>query len=109
MEWMQEDPNGEWVRFDDAMADRLRMENAYEAMREFDEFIKEHNKAAKVFCRECKYLGATWSDGHGCGEGTYMCRSPLNIKDTWFKPNDNLARTPQELNKNNDCKYFERK
>ena len=65
-------------------------------------------KQSKVFCKLCEYLGCSWSDGYGCGEGTYHCNSPSNKKDTWFGQNRRYANTPQELNKDNSCPFFKR-
>ena len=69
--YMVEDPNGEWVKWDDAMADRLRMENAYEAMREFDEFIEEHNREASACTCEqnIKFI----EKGKSIGPWVWMC------------------------------------
>ena len=68
---MVEDPNVEWVKWDDAMADRLRMENAYEAMREFDEFIEEHNREASACTCEqnIKFI----EKGKSIGPWVWMC------------------------------------
>ena len=59
----------------------------------------------KVYCRDCKYLVGSWS----------KCDYPDNIVSRdykWFSPDlkgtkhDNV---PQNLNKNNDCKWYEPK
>ena len=94
--------DGEWVKWEDA-------ENACNSIREFDEFIEKHNKALKVFCRDCIHLGRSWSCGHGNGDEVQYCTSPLNKKETWYAPDVDYAQTPQERNKNNDCTLFERK
>ena len=49
----------------------------------------------KVYCSECKHLGLDW-----------FCFARY---ETWLSPYDWLPKDPEELNKNNDCKYFEKR
>ena len=104
-----EHPDGEWVKFDDAMADRLRVENMYEAMavenkmREFDEFIEKHNQSVKVFCSDCKHF-SMYRFGMA-----HACMHLDNLKDSWEGSKYIAIATPQERNKNNDCKDWEKK
>lgn len=74
-------------------------------------------KDGKVYCEECKYL-KTYDDGDNCDEclcpqnyikesysesGSYMTRptTPTNRKV--------LSRRPFQINKENNCQYFQRK
>jgi len=58
----------------------------------------------KVYCKDCKYLGGSWP----------RCDYPDNIvlRDcSWYSPDEDKKGTkhdnvPQNLNKNNDCKWF---
>ena len=101
---MYKHPEGEWVRYDDVNRrhgwDRWIIPRGY---------WRESTKSYRAFCNDCKHLGCQWADGYGCGEATYLCHHPANTRDTWHKPNTKYALAPQELNRNNDCKYFEDK
>jgi len=73
------------------------------------ETVKKILSDAKVFCKDCKHLGYSFSHGYGCGEATYLCHHPLNKGDSWLKPDRKFISTPQERNKNNDCGDYEEK
>jgi len=56
-------------------------------------------KEYKVYCIDCIY----YRDCHGIP----LCEAPENLikEDNWLgKPK--LISSPQELNKNNDCKFY---
>ncbi len=57
----------------------------------------------KVFCKYCKWL---------VNDSGYSCFCPKNkiYNDSWYQPAEKnkfyRTRPPQEINKNNDCKWF---
>jgi hypothetical protein len=54
----------------------------------------------KIFCYTCKHLHLdAWNE--------YRCSSPKNKKDIWLQPNFEWAERPENINKNNDCSWFE--
>ena len=126
---MTEQKDGEWVRWEDVayVAEDLTTASKEEQcggcydincfdcsktwpiLERFKEPTTPPTDPPKVFCKQCIHLGCSWSHGHGNGEGMYYCTSPSNEQDTWYAPSVQYTRTPQELNRNNDCKYFEKK
>ena len=76
----------------------------------------------KIYCENCLYIGeirmtgSTESNAQSWIED-YICRADDNINplifDTWFKheviTNHMGTKKPEEINKNNDCKWFHNK
>jgi hypothetical protein len=68
-------------------------------------------KNKKVYCKNCEYLYI--SEYNNCifrSVTAYTCHAPQNTieKNTWLKKEvTGYIEKPCELNKNNDCKYFE--
>ena len=63
------------------------------------------NMMMKVFCKNCI--------NYSCFEGTtnhiIKCKAPKNVKDTWYMSKAPNFREPREINKNNNCEWFEEK
>lgn len=63
-----------------------------------------------IYCINCKYI-----DDSACNKTYSLCYSPNNFKEeiinTWYKEvkNEIFLNTPANINKNNNCKWFEEK
>lgn len=71
----------------------------------------------KIFCDRCKYLFEVFTDRL---ESLYSCSPPIGepithisksihhpwLKDDYISKHYEVCR-PQELNKNNDCRYYD--
>ena len=55
-------------------------------------------KEDKVYCKFCRFLRKN-------NGGIYNCKHKSNLGD-WMSP-DVPSRYPEEINKRNDCKWFE--
>ena len=57
----------------------------------------------KIFCSKCDFMKYM--------EKEYYCFAPDNMKqvDNWFERDMIPLNHPREINKNNDCKWFENK
>lgn len=65
---------------------------------------KEETMKKKVFCQNCKHYHK-----RGILKGLdEMCSTPSNLRDTYYAPNDESVQMPAQLNKENDCKFFEK-
>ena len=63
----------------------------------------------RVYCKECKHL-----DTEHLPLSEYACLHPAVVKvvvtNNWFSGTTaRLGGDPKELNKNNDCQYFQEK
>jgi len=56
----------------------------------------------KIFCKFCKHHGATVQ-----GIVSRECYHPQNVVDNWFDENFDTRRMAYNINKNNDCRWFE--
>jgi hypothetical protein len=54
----------------------------------------------KVFCGECARFTNLFDQ---------YCEAPGNLKDTHEGPNAAYSRTPQQINRDNNCGWFKRK
>lgn len=61
-------------------------------------------KKTKVYCKDCKYLRT--QDGYHL-----VCTHPLNIVNSsdWYQSYKEQKRWPIQINKRNNCKWFELK
>jgi len=57
----------------------------------------------KIYCNNCAWLGYRL-----CIDNSYSCRNPSNIieKDTWLKKVRDYDKSPEQLNRNNNCPFF---
>ena len=62
-------------------------------------------KRKAVFCSECKYLGYTGSE---CKHTCIYCENVV-IKRQWYNKYETYTREPYVINKNNNCKWFEKR
>jgi len=65
-------------------------------------FVCVNNKqsnSSKVYCVYCKHCHDPLARP--------VCKHPDNIGETWHSPQMKCKQLPQELNANNDCKWFE--
>ena len=92
---MCEDPEGEWVRFEDVKSDLLNKKG-----------LKECDPDEKVFCKDCEHFSASFMIGVPFNS---VCHHPKNREDSFYKPDAFYKSHPQEKNKNNDCGDFEEK
>jgi len=54
----------------------------------------------KVYCKNCIWFNRSW-----CPPFVEKCKHPNNWIDTWL---EKVRRPPWEINKINNCKWFER-
>ena len=71
----------------------------------------------KVYCKDCRYL----LEGHltdYTGQMVHICSNPKNcgyhtVNESFFEPEHKVIshyeNVPSEINKHNDCEWFERK
>lgn len=61
----------------------------------------------KVFCKDCFYLE---SENRFKKGGTHKCgySDNLKVKFNWYSPKTYFIKPPKKINKNNDCKWFEK-
>lgn len=64
----------------------------------------------RVYCKECKYLDV----GHNRTSDAYACSHPSTVMvvvtNDWFEGTTaTLSGDPKELNKDNNCQYYEDK
>jgi len=57
-----------------------------------------------IYCIDCKWYRE--SSIKSLGD---FCIHPSNLKNTYRACNDSQEKEPEELNKNNSCKNFEKK
>jgi len=65
----------------------------------------------KVYCSNCKYLLEHWLPGKPEAYDVMDCRALLNIRydDDWYERVIVSKKDPSEINKDNDCEWFEPK
>ncbi len=65
----------------------------------------------KVYCNKCKHLfrGSDFSAFTSLID--LSCHCPNNVKtvDTWLRQRIQSSKPPWNINKNNNCKWFEQK
>ena len=59
------------------------------------------------FCKDCKYI-ARFVDRYG-NEKDYVCNHEANTtpQNDWFRPGVTYKRSPNKINVNNSCLYWE--
>jgi hypothetical protein len=63
----------------------------------------------KVYCKDCKYYEDTNAGYRIYQPANHICNAEIiETIDTWFRQKIIFAK-PQDKNKNNDCKDFEKK
>lgn len=63
----------------------------------------------KAFCFHCKYSEIVYQDTLGrCSVRLYQCDYPENKTDNFWLPLGGRSKPPEELNKNNDCPWYEK-
>jgi len=70
-------------------------------MNVFLQIIKEDQMSDRIYCGKCEHL----VDGSGLIPS--QCYYPENLVDNWKWAKSKFARTPGEINGNNDCVWFE--
>ena len=63
----------------------------------------------KVFCGECKYFERHSSTLCFSWEECHHSKNTRRREDTYKEKGRYVNGAPKEINKNNDCPYFERK
>ena len=58
----------------------------------------KNSTTEKIFCMNCQHLRLSQE-----------CHSPHNCTDNWQMPGGNQDKKPEDLNRNNDCKWYEEK
>jgi len=61
-------------------------------------------KNEKIFCINCRYFKTFIGV---LGSYREWCRAPQNRKDTYRAKADLFENSPKDINKNNDCSWFE--
>lgn len=56
----------------------------------------------KVFCFYCKHYSTPVGNA-------MLCTAPGNLRDNWYKENGWILEKPSQLNKINDCPWYEKK
>ena len=59
----------------------------------------------KVYCKDCRFIEDTKNQGPRCNCSKNKVES--NEWQRWYSPT--VSESPAEINKNNDCQWFERK
>jgi hypothetical protein len=61
----------------------------------------------KIYCRDCLHFESLgWQ---APPDIRYRCKHSDNYADTWFAEKHVRAKTPDKINCNNDCSWFEKK
>ena len=87
-------PSGDWLWDVDFEEGEIQMLVNYAVNDILKKYLEENEKEEKVYCGKCWYF-----------HNSEVCNSPENTGDTWYGVGGR-RRSPQEINKNNDCKLF---